>query len=273
MASTPYDGGASLFSGGGFMPSQATQTPESGFSKARTGQGILPLTVKQISEACDSCEDKFNFIVDGVDATNVKLLGILMNKNERVTDVTFTLDDGTGRINATRWVNETSDTNEMALVQSGMYVTIRGSLKGFQGKRQVVAFSVRPVVDFNEVTLHYLECLYVHLDNTRTKLSQLQVNAAVGTVTPVPNDLKGYQTPLTNQTSGKVGSEFEIQKMVLDILMEPACVAREQGYHVDEIARRLGLSREQTMKAIDYHNDLGHVYSTVDDSHYKSALN
>ncbi|KAL0912868.1 hypothetical protein M5K25_016282 [Dendrobium thyrsiflorum] len=29
------------------------------------------------------------------------------------------------------------------MVRNGMYVTIRGSLKGFQGKRQVVAYSVR----------------------------------------------------------------------------------------------------------------------------------
>lgn len=251
------------------MPSQATQTPESGFSKARVAQGILPLTVKQISQAYDTNDDKSNFVIDGVDATNVKLLGIMVNKAERVTDVSFSLDDGTGRINVNRWVNETSDTNEMALVQNGMYVTIRGSLKGFQGKRQVVAYSVRPVVDFNEVTLHYLECIHVHLDNTRPK----QANSFTGTVTPSQNDMKGYQTPLTNKIPGMNFSESEIQKKVLDVFMEPASLMREQGLHIDEVSLRLGLSAHQIQEAISYHNDLGHIYSTIDDFHFKSAMN
>lgn len=250
------------------MPSQATQTPESGFSKSRVAQGILPLTVKQISEAYDSSDDKSNFVVDGVDATNVKLLGIMMNKAERVTDVSFSLDDGTGRINVNRWVNETSDTNEMALVQNGMYVTIRGSLKGFQGKRQVVAFSVRPVIDFNEVTLHYLECIHVHLDNTRPK-----ANAFTGTVTPSQNDMKGYQTPLTSKIPGMNLSENDIQKMVLDIFMEPASLVKEEGLHIDEVARRLGLPMHKIQEAISYYCDLGHIYSTVDESHFKSTMN
>lgn len=268
MSSGQYDGGASLFSGGGFMLSQATQTPESGFSKSRAGQGILPLTVKQISEAYDSNDDKSNFVVDGVDATNVKLLGIMMNKIERVTDVTFVLDDGTGRINVNRWVNETSDTNEMTLVQNEMYVTIRGSLKGFQGKRQVVAYSVRPVIDFNEVTLHYLECIHVHLDNTRPK-----ANTVIGTVTPIQNDMKGFQTPLTKQIPGMSFSEIDIQKMVLDVFMEPASLMREQGLHIDDVIRRLDLPPNRVKEAIAYHNDIGHIYSTIDDFHFKSAMN
>ncbi|RWW14582.1 hypothetical protein BHE74_00023662, partial [Ensete ventricosum] len=79
--------------------------------------GVLPFTVKQISEAYHSNDDKSNFVVDGVDAANVRLLGLVMNKTERVTDVSFVLDDGTGRIDVNRWVNETSDTNEMAIIQ------------------------------------------------------------------------------------------------------------------------------------------------------------
>ncbi|PKA48095.1 Replication protein A 32 kDa subunit A [Apostasia shenzhenica] len=237
MSYAQYDAGASLFSGGGFMPSQATQTPESGFFKVRNAQGILPLTVKQIGDAYDANDDKSNFVVDGADATNVKLLGIMISKIERVTDVSFTLDDGTGRISVNRWINESSDTNEMALVHNGAYVSISGSLKGFQGKRQVVAYSVRPVIDFNEVTLHYLECIHVHLDNTRPKV------------------------------------ENDINKMVLDVFLEPASLAREQGLHVDEVARKLGLPMNKIKEAIHYHNDLGHIYSTIDDFHYKSTMN
>ncbi|XP_042402607.1 replication protein A 32 kDa subunit B-like [Zingiber officinale] len=272
MYASQADGGAaSLFSGGGFMPSQATQTPDTGFFKSRGGvQAVLPLTVKQISEAYHSNDDKSNFVVDGVEASNVRLLGLVVNKAERVTDVSFSLDDGTGRVDINRWVNETSDSNEMAIIQNGMYVTVSGSLKGFQGKKHVVAFCVRPVTDFNHITLHFLECIHVHLDNIRVK-----PNVAVGTAAPFRNDAKGYQMPTANQFpthSGSSGSN-NVLKLVLDVFQEPASLAREHGLHVDEIIHRLGLPVAKIKEAIEYHVDIGNIYSTVDENHYKSACN
>ncbi|KAK1291248.1 Replication protein A 32 kDa subunit A [Acorus calamus] len=240
--------GNSLFSGGGFMPSQATQTPDSGVSpaKSRGTQGVLPLTVKQISEAFHSSDDKSGFVIDGVDASNVRLLGMVTKKMERVTDVSFTLDDGTGRIDVNRWVNEAAETNEMAAITNGMYVKVNGNLKGFQGKRHVVAFSVRPVTDFNDITNHFLECIHIHLCNTRLQ----------------------YSAP-----SSMGGSENDIYNLVLGVFQEPASVASEHGLHVDEVARRLGIPMNKIKDAINYHVDIGHIYSTIDDNHFKSACN
>ncbi|KAM0939282.1 putative replication factor A protein [Dioscorea sansibarensis] len=159
-------GAGALFDGSGFMASQAPD-PNSSPSKSRGGaQRLIPLTVKQIREAFDSSDDKYNLVVEG---TYVKLLGLVMNKVERVTDVSFTLDDGTGRIEISRWMNEIWDSNEVAVIQNGMYVKVNGHLKGFQGKQGVVAFSVRPVVNFNDIPLHFLECIHVHMDITREK--------------------------------------------------------------------------------------------------------
>lgn len=255
------------------MPSQATQTTDSSFSKSRGGQGVLSLTVKQISEAYHSNDDKSNFAVDGVEATNVRLLGIVMNKAERVTDVSFTLDDGTGKIDVNRWVNETSETDEMAIIDNGMYVHINGSLKGFQGKKHVVAFSVRPVIDFNAVTLHFIECIHIHLENTRPKALG---SSAMGTETPVRNEMKGYQNPLPNQVSpysAAPSGGTDILKLVFDVFQEPASLAREHGLHVNEVVQRLGLSMDKIMDAIRYHVDVGHIYSTIDDDHFRSAMN
>nr|CAD1843629.1 unnamed protein product [Ananas comosus var. bracteatus] len=279
MYSNQYDGGggggggsSSLFSGGGFMPSQATQTPESGFSKSRGVQTLLPLTVKQIREAYQSSDDKSNFVIDGVEAAAARLLGRVVNKVERVTDVSFALDDGTGRIDVHRWVQDTSETNEMAAIQNGMYVVVGGSLKGFQGKNHLVAYSVRPVIDFNELTHHFIECIHVHLENTRQK-----VVASMGSTTPFINDQKGYQTSIPNQFSTNppmgAGPETDIRDLVLNVFQEPSSLAREHGLHVDEVIRRLGLPGDKIRDAVDYHVDVGNIYSTIDEYHYKSACN
>ncbi|KAL3825716.1 hypothetical protein ACJIZ3_021745 [Penstemon smallii] len=82
---------------------------------------LLPLTVKQIVEAFQASDDKADFQIDGVD---VKLVGIVKEKTEKVSDVTFLLDDGTGRITCHRC--------------NGMYVKVHGHLKGLQGKTELV---------------------------------------------------------------------------------------------------------------------------------------
>ncbi|MQL89414.1 hypothetical protein Taro_021985 [Colocasia esculenta] len=247
--------GPSLFSGGGFMPSQATQAPDSGASPARNrgAQGVTPLTVKQISEAYHLSDDKSNFVVDGVDVTNARLVGLVTNKVERVTDVSFTLDDGTGRIDINRWVNESSDANEMANILNGMYVKVNGQLKGFHGKKHVVAFSIRPITNFDDVTLHFIDCIYVHLHNTGSKSVEPLTRTSLGTGTPYQSGAAaGYQAPAANQfpaPSGSKGSD-DVLGLVLKFFNDPA-----------------------NLDAISYHVDAGNIYSTIDDYHFKSAMN
>ncbi|KAH6770931.1 hypothetical protein C2S52_015734 [Perilla frutescens var. hirtella] len=77
------------------MPSQTTQTTDLSFSsaKSRDTQGLLPLTMKQISEAFQASDDKANFLIDSVDVNNVgEIGGMLFEKTKRVTDVSFILD-------------------------------------------------------------------------------------------------------------------------------------------------------------------------------------
>ncbi|KAL0912867.1 hypothetical protein M5K25_016281 [Dendrobium thyrsiflorum] len=143
----------------------------------------------------------------------------------------------------------------------------KGIRCGAYGEAGKTPFSL-PVIDFNEVTLHYLECIHVHLDNTRPK-----ANTVIGTVTPNQIDIKGFQTPLTNPIPGMKFSDNDIQKRVLDVFMEPASLVREQGLNIDEVIRRLDLPPKKIIEAISYHNDLGHIYSTIDDFHFKSAMN
>ncbi|XP_031279084.1 replication protein A 32 kDa subunit A-like [Pistacia vera] len=150
----------SAFSGGGFMPSQsqlAVSNPSAArvsfYSSIMSSESsstivasvLSPLTVKLISEASQSGDDKSNFVVNGSEVTNVTLVGIVFSKEERASDVTFTLDDGTGRIVCKRWASEVFDTKEIEAVEDGMYVRLNGHLKSFQGKKQLVAFSVSSI--------------------------------------------------------------------------------------------------------------------------------
>ncbi|MFS7944502.1 putative replication protein A [Helianthus anomalus] len=269
--------GAAAFSGGGFMPSQATQTTDpfpSALSKHRDKQTLIPLTVKQINKALLSNDDKVNFLIDGVDVNNVKLVGMVLNKAERVTDVSFVLYDGTGRIDCNRWVHEAVDTKEMEAILEGMYVRVHGQLKGFQGKKQLVVFGIKPVTDFDEITHHFVECIYVHSYNT--KLMKQQPSSSNQTHMPGSAvTTQTYQTAPSNQFTGQyVANGLQgIEKMVLDYLHLPASIARDSGVHQEELATQLGIPLDKIQATLNCLVDEGLVYNSVDDFHFKSAAN
>jgi hypothetical protein len=60
------------------------------------------------------------------------------------------------------------------------YVRATGHFRGFNQKRHLGAFNIRPIADFNEITFHNLEAIYCHLYFTRGPLNKHSPAAAVG---------------------------------------------------------------------------------------------
>lgn len=267
------------FSPSQFTPSQNAAADSTTPNKFRGASGTTPLTVKQIADAqlAGAGEKGAPFAVDGVETANIRLVGTVSGKAERATDVSFTLDDGTGRIDFIRWVNDAADSAETAAIQNGMYVSVIGTLKGLQDKKRATAFCVRPVTDYNEVTLHFIQCVRMHIENTKSKVgSPAHTSSAMGT--PFSSGISEFSTPTSLKsnpvpvTSGTNVSGADLYAQVLNIFNEPASIESDHGVHIDEIAKRLRLPVGKIKEAIDYHVDGGHIYSTIDDFHYKSAF-
>nr|XP_028947482.1 replication protein A 32 kDa subunit B isoform X2 [Malus domestica] len=229
MSFTQFDGSAA-FSGGGFMPPQAAHS---------------------------GTDTTFS-------STKVTLVGMVREKIGRITDVAFFLDDGTGRMECNKWFHEAKDANEMERILDGMYVRIHGRLKSFQGKKTLNVFSIRPVSDYNEIASHFIECIYVHLYNSRLRKPPADFG-----VTAQP-----HMTFPTNQLSGQYSfdGQSSIEVKVLEILSHPSYLGREEGAHLEDIARQLKIPANDLMLAIDNLVQEGKVYST-DDFHYKSTAN
>ncbi|PSR91709.1 Replication protein A subunit A like [Actinidia chinensis var. chinensis] len=275
MFASQFDGN-SAFNGGGFTSSQSTDFGSSS-AKSRETHGLVPATVKQISEAFHSGDDKSNVVVDGVDVSNVTLIGMVSKKSEKVTDVAFTIDDGTGLIGCTRWINEAFDTMEMEDIQDGMYLRVNGRLKIFQGKRQLFAFSVRPVTNFDEIAFHFIECIHFHLQNSRAKL-QGDTTTQPRPVNPSQNTgvhdrSNGYQKSPSSQLSAQLSVDGlkGFDQMVIDYLQQPANYEREKGVHRDELSQKLKIPMEKIMESIRTLEEEGLIYSTIDEYHFKST--
>ena len=65
-------------------------------------------------------------------------------------------------------LQDLSDQQERATCPEGMYVKVIGHLKQFNKQRNIVAFKIRPIEDFNEVTHHMAEVMYAHLAVTKS---------------------------------------------------------------------------------------------------------
>ncbi|KAG4965500.1 hypothetical protein JHK85_040475 [Glycine max] len=246
------------FSGGGFTSSQPSTLNDSSPapSNSRETPGLVPVTVKQISEASQSGDEKSNFVINGVDLNNVTLVGMMFEKVERNTDVSFVLDDGTGRIKCRRWINEAFDTKEME--------------------------AVMPVTNFDEIPFHFIDCIHNHL---RSKIKVEGITSAN------PSSGSSLETPVKSapnrsQASNPVCAQHSvdglkgIDKLVMDYLEQHSdrrvthptfYLSDGRGIHVDELSRELKLPIEKIKLSLKTLADDGEIYSTIDDDHYKKA--
>ncbi|CAI0376465.1 unnamed protein product [Linum tenue] len=257
---------------GGFMASQSTQmgdgTPSA--AKTRDSHGLVPATVKMISQASQSGDEKSKFAINGVDVTNVTVVGMVSDIVEKVTDMGFIIDDGTGRIGCKRWVSDGFDKMEAEAIQDGKYVRVNGHLNSYQGTTNLVAFSVRPVTNFDEVTFHHIDCIYSYLQNTKTKLPQKGESSFS---TPVKTEPNGFQTSSMDHLSKQYSIDGlkDCDQLVLECLKQSSDMGQEKGMHVDEVCKHLKLPLEKIKESVRSLEDEGLIYSTIDEFHYKAT--
>ncbi|KAI5414986.1 replication protein A 32 kDa subunit B [Lathyrus oleraceus] len=272
MNASQFDGNAA-FSGGGFTTTQTTPGGDSPFapSKNRDAQALLPLTIKQINDAFQASDDKSNLTIDGVDVGTISLLGRVCNKAGQVTDVKFVLDDGTGMIECTKWLQEPADSIQVESILNGMYVRVYGHLKGFQGKKNLNVFSFRSVTDFNEIAHHFIDCIYVHLYNSRLRASNPNQQHVPNSTQITPT--RGHQSQAfsANQFSGNNGQK-SVEELVLDVLHLSTNRTKMGGTSLDVIRQHLGIPMDKLMLAITNLANEGTIYEG-EQNHYKSIVN
>jgi replication factor A2 len=260
------------FAGGGFI----TNSQEAGAAPASTpqqakknnnNQTLRAVTVKQLVDGLANTPDD-QFRVDGVDLDNVTLVGRLVSMVEQATNLTLMLDDGTGQVELKYWI----DNDEAELLQQrkaecrvGVYVRVHGHMRAWDGEKSIIAFSIRPVTDYNEVTYHALQVIFQHLHITKGNVFPPVDGVKAEATTPV-------QAANTGFNAAPDGGEglSPIQKAVATVLKDGA--AMSDGISLQEITNRLGPRYDQGAIAdtARWLCEEGHAYQ-IDDSHFKST--
>eukprot|EP00898_Chlorokybus_atmophyticus_P003132 jgi/Chlat1/381/Chrsp10S01526 len=261
-----FDTTASQFAGGGFIPQESghragggggydagdTSGTQSGYRRGGgQSQPLLALTIRQADGAVHVSSGEFH--VDGVALHTVTMVGRVTEAVENATTYEMTLHDGTGSIKVTKFK---SQEDEAAGSQCDW------------GKGQ-------PVTDFNEVTYHFLECIQSHLINTKG----LVPGGDGGAQLPQPAHIGAQYQPSGLASSavgggaagGGGGGAGSVNDRVLEVFSEPAANQSEPGLNVDHVAAVLRMDKETIKRAVDYLVSEGHLYSTIDDDHFKAT--
>lgn len=266
--------------GGGFMSqgddqSGSQQTPDGGKRGRTEKQSLLPVTVKQLLAANQDQPDD-SFKIDGQEIAQVQIIGCIIEAQAASTNLKYIIEDGTGRVEVTMWTNQDDSQFEVdrrAQWKEGAYVKVIGSLRSFNEKRTVTAFDIKTIADHNEVTHHFLESIWVHLKNTKSPAAAGGGGDAMNLGQPnFGSPGLGSGQAITSE-GGEAGGLDNVQQKVIAIFQSGG--DSESGVSVQAATEQLapeGITEQQIRAAIEFLSGEGHLYSTVDENHYKSTM-
>ncbi|XP_041359502.1 replication protein A 32 kDa subunit-like [Gigantopelta aegis] len=245
--------------GPGFQSPGGFGTPSQGQEKKtrNRAKNILPCTVAQIFNATLD-EDKF-FSGD-IELQQITMVGLVRTVKESPTRLDYEIDDMTGpSLEVKQFVdNDESvpDEERVQTMRENTYVRVCGHVRSFAGKRSVVAFRIMPITDMNELTCHLLEVIQAHIT---LSAPQQSLNSDSG---PTRMD--------TNvNTGGTIPGLSPLQSQLqLIIKNNPS----DTGASIHDICKELrNISGKEIRDAVEFLSSEGHIYSTIDDDHYKAT--
>jgi len=229
---------------------------------------IVPVTAETVNQ-CTQVEGETSlFHCKHLSFHQICLVGIIRSVIKRANDITYLINDMTStdvnvKLQSDDSEDMESEENRPAHAQfmENQYVRVYGVVKQLQGQKIVQAFRMLPIKDLNEVTHHILECMNASIYYS-SKVDGEPCDMPVGRA----------NNPLKNSNlngSNKPKDSFNDQ--VCAFVTE--CKST-QGVHISEICEHFkGVPEAKLRQALEFLSNEGHMYSTVDDDHFKSTVN
>ncbi|KAM3657925.1 replication protein A 32 kDa subunit isoform X2 [Ammospiza nelsoni] len=252
-----FDGGYGSMGGAG-LPGGYTQSP-GGFGSPAGGQAekkqrsrsqnIVPCTVSQLL-AAEQVDETFRIC-------DVEI-------SQAPTNILYKVDDMTAApMDVRQWVDTDEAGGENVVVPPGTYVKVAGHLRSFQNKKSLVAFKIMPLENMNEFTTHILEIVNAHMILRKNLMSASRVPQSFSSAGI--SDMGGYGGGGSLPVNGLTAHQSQVLNLI------KSCHVPE-GMSLQDLKLQLhGLSMSTIKQAVEFLSSEGHIYSTVDDDHYKST--
>ena len=254
-------------SGGGFSGGSSQEQGRT--RRSYDEQTLIPVTIRMALQARPEAAegDGTQVLDDGRKLSSIKLVGAVRTVDDNSTNVVYTIEDGTGLAEVKQWLDDNDCTALQEIRQQTtrehIYLKIIGQIKDYEGKKLIVANSVRPLTSANEISHHFLEV--VHSAEQHKKMDSIVTPPAGSAM----NDGIGFggQAVLqqTNQASGNGVHD------ALLTLFKKSDQSSETGMHISECIDALSgsFSEAEIRKTMENMAEEGHIYSTISDDHFK----
>ncbi|XP_027020757.2 replication protein A 32 kDa subunit-like isoform X2 [Tachysurus fulvidraco] len=205
---------------------------------------VMPCTVSQLLSAR---EHRDSFFIRDIELNQVTVVGLIRRTKATLTHLVYSVDDMTGPpMDIKLWLNVEDVNMNHCVIPSGTYIKAVGSLRSFQHHRSMVAFNIRCLDDFNEITSHMLEVIQAHLDSESSSNSMINTSYASdpATIGFTANQKQVYTL---------------IKRCPLAEGISMQCLRNSLKY----------LSSYDIRNCLQFLINEGHIFSTVDDYHFK----
>ncbi|WFD36108.1 Replication factor A protein 2 [Malassezia cuniculi] len=245
--------------GGGFFNDRSDENKRVGTNSLR------PVTLRQVLSASQPHSDA-PFTFDGTELSQVTFVAWIRSIARNATNVSYTLDDGTGQIDVRQWIDNTADQGDPASeLHENQYVRVLGEIKSFNNKRSVTAASIKALTDHNEYIFHQLEAIHVHLALTHGAVCacMLTQKPAAATAASAYDD---SAAPI--DSSADLSRLTPLQRRIYQAIAAEAPDWPE-GVDVQQIMQRCkGTGAAEVQDAIDELANDGYIYQASDETHY-----
>ncbi|XP_010155643.1 PREDICTED: replication protein A 32 kDa subunit-like, partial [Eurypyga helias] len=130
-------------------------------------------------------------------------------------------------------------------------------------KKSLVAFKIMPLENMNEFTTHILEIVNAHMMLRKSLTSASRVPQSFPSAGR--SDMGGYGGGGSLSVNGLTAHQSQVLNLIKN------CHAAE-GMSLQELKLQLqNMSMSAIKQAVEFLSSEGHIYSTVDDDHYKST--
>ncbi|EPS98543.1 replication protein A subunit RPA32, partial [Fomitopsis schrenkii] len=236
--------------------------------RAPAQQSLRPVTIRQLLNATQAHSDA-EWTIDDAEVGQITVIGQVVSINSQTTNCVYWLDDGTGRMEARHWVDAGTDedSERWGGITENVYIRAMGSLKSFGNKRYINATHLRLIKDHNEINFHFLEAFTVELILQKGPPLRPSEAGSRGAIANGSANASAYDPPSSSATRMEPYAHLpSIQRRIVEFMMNQP--QQSEGIHVAAVARHIGGDAHAISEALDRLMDEGHVFTTMDDSHF-----
>lgn len=259
-----FNGDNSTFGGG------SPQVPKKGGDGQKRAQNIMPVTARQVQMTPDD-----GLKIGNLDIYLVTLVGIVRSIESTSVKITYKLEDNTGCVEGVHWIDGQDENGQAPQPQvvENSYCRLSGTIRTQGNKRYIMAFNIQQIEDFNEITTHFLEvALFFKKAEAMASMGGVMdqgVNSA-GTSNGVTNNLSNSLMTSSGPPSAPLTGLNPLQGKVLTAIQR--CTV-DNGLHSEALIEQLKgtATRHEVLSTLEFLCGEGHIYTTVDDYHYRTT--